>query len=121
MTFDAAPAIGKSVKNYYVLYIDRESYRLVGYQYANGYKPLIEKMGLPEGREVFGPMWRFITRYQEVDGLLFATAFHTMPEPDGRIVDNHLILNLDISTPFEYEKSKMPANADRFNGPLTTD
>jgi len=121
MTFDAAPAIGKSVKNYYVLYIDPESYRLVGYQYANGYKPLIEKMGLPEGKEVFGPMWRFITRYQEVDGLLFATAFHTMPEPDGRIVGNHLILNLDISTPFEYEKSKMPANADRFNGPLTTD
>ena len=120
MTFEDAPAVGKSAKDYYVLYVDPQSYRLVGYQYGNGYKPLTDLMNLPEGKEVFGPLWRQITRYEEVGGLLFPTAFHTMPEADGRIVGNHLILNVDVTTPFEYDKSSMPESAVQFAGPLMT-
>lgn len=120
MTFAEAPSTGKSGKDYFVLYIHPDSYQLFGYQYGNGYKPLVNLMNMPEGQEVFGPLWRRITRYQEVDGLLFPASFHTMPEADERIVGNHVILNIDVSTPFETEKSELPANAVIFSGPLTT-
>jgi hypothetical protein len=57
---------------------------------------------------LFGPLWRLITRYEEVGGLLFPTAFQTMPEAGERIVGDHLILNIDISTPFVAAKAQMP-------------
>ena len=120
MRFEDAPGVGKSDKDFFVLYIDPESYRLVGYQYANGYQPLLDIMNMPEGKEVFGPLWRLITRYEEVDGLLFPSAFRTMPGPDERIVGNHLIMNIDVSTPFEYEKAAVPDGADIFAGELRT-
>ncbi len=120
MTFDLAPGIGKSSNGYFVLYIDPDDYRLVGYQYANGYRPLLEAMGMPE-RKVFGPLWRTITRYENVDGLLFPSAFRTSPEPGKQIVGNHLILNIDISTPFEHEKAEIPDDAEVYRGPLSTD
>ena len=108
MEFEQAPTVGKTANDYYVLYIDPESYRLVGYQYANGYRPLLDVMGLPPERKIFGPLWRVITRYAEVDGLLFPSAFRTMPEADERIVGNHIILNIDISTPFDASQSQKP-------------
>jgi hypothetical protein len=77
-------------------------------------------MNMPEGKEVFGPLWRLITRYEEVGGLLFPSAFRTMPGPDERIVGNHLILNIDISQPFEYDKAAAPDGADVFAGELQT-
>lgn len=120
MSFADAPDIGKSYKDFFVLYIDPQTYRLVGYQYANGYQPLLDVMNMPEGKEVFGPLWRLITRYEEVDGLLFPSAFRTMPGPDERIVGNHLIMNIDVSKPFEYERAAKPVNADVFKGPLQT-
>lgn len=113
-----APDVGKSYKDFFVLYVDPESFRLVGYQYANGYQPLLDVMNMPEGKEVFGPLWRQITRYEEVGGLLFPSAFRTMPGPDERIVGNHLIMNIDISQPFEYEKAAIPDGADIFEGEL---
>lgn len=120
MRFDDAPDVGKSYKDFFVLYIDPESHRLVAYQYANGYQPLLDVMNMPEGKEVFGPLWRVITRYEEVDGLLFTTAWRTMPGPNERIVGNHVIMNVDVSQPFEHERAKMPAGADLFSGPLQT-
>jgi hypothetical protein len=121
MRFAAAPGIGKSSNGYFVLYIDPETYRLVGYQYANGYQPLLDVMNMPEGKKVFGPMWRQITRYEEVGGLLFATAFRTMPGPGKKIVGSHLIMNIDISQPFEYDRAKAPKDAVIFDGPLRTE
>ena len=120
LRFEDAPDIGKSYKDFFVLYIDPETSRLVGYQYANGYQPLLDVMNMPEGKEVFGPLWRLITRYEEVDGLLFPSAFRTMPGPDERIVGNHLIMNIDISQPFEYERAAKPDGADVFTGELRT-
>lgn len=121
MTFDEAPDVGKSGKDFFVLYIHPETYRLFGYQYGNGYKPLVDLMNMPEGQEVFGPLWRRITRYEEVGGLLFPTAFHTMPEAGARIVGDHVILNIDVSTPFEDENAAQPKEAAVFSGPLRTD
>jgi hypothetical protein len=121
MRFEDAPDIGKSYKDFFVLYVDPETYRMVGYQYANGYQPLLDVMNMPEGKEVFGPLWRLITKYEEVDGLLFPSAFRTMPGPDERIVGNHLIMNIDISQPFEYKRAAKPDGADVFAGPLRTE
>ena len=121
MTFDGAPSVGKSAKDFFVLYIHPETYRLFGYQYGSGYKPLVDLMNMPEGQDVFGPMWRLITKYEDVDGLLFPAAFRTMPEADERIVGNHVILNIDVSTPFETEKSEQPEQAIIFTGHLRTD
>ena len=118
MRFEDAPDVGKSYKDFFVLYVDPETYRLVGYQYANGYQPLLDVMNMPEGKEVFGPLWRLITRYEDVDGLLFPSAFRTMPGPDERIVGNHLIMNIDISQPFEYERAAKPEDTIVFDGPL---
>jgi hypothetical protein len=121
MSFDGPPAaVGKSAKDTFVLYIDPETYRLVSYQYGTGFGPFIEMAGMPKG-SVFGPMWRVITRYEEVGGLLFPSAFHTMPGPDGKIIGDHVITNIDISTPFDTEKAAVPADAVVFAGPLHTD
>lgn len=119
MSYDTAPAVGKSARDTYVLYIDPETYRLVSYQYGTGFGPWIEMIGMPEG-STFGPMWRLITHYEEVEGLLFPSAFHTMPEAGGKILGDHVILNIDISTPFESEKAQAPKGADIFAGPLMT-
>jgi len=53
--------------------------------------------------------------------LLFPTAFHTMPEAGARIVGDHVILNVDVSMPFEDEKAAQPKEAVVFKGPLRTD
>lgn len=121
MSFAEAPSVGKSSQDMFVLYVHPETYRLFGYQYGSGYDPLVNLMNMPEGQEVFGPMWRQITRYEEVGGLLFPTAFRTMPEAGERIVGNHVILNVDVSTPFEVEKSEKPTDSVVFAGPLRTD
>jgi hypothetical protein len=121
MTYDEAPSVGKSAKDFFVLYVHPETYRLFGYQYGSGYGPLLDLMNMPEGKETFGPMWRLITKYEEVDGLLFPAAFHTMPEADERIVGDHVILNIDISQPFEMSKSAQPKQSVTFSGPLKTD
>jgi hypothetical protein len=120
MTFDGAPTVGKSAQDSFVLYIDPASYRLVSYQYGTGFGPFIELIGRPKG-SVFGPMWRLITHYEEVEGLLFPSAFRTMPEPNGRIIGDHIIMNIDVSKPFEKEKARKPADAVVFSGPLRTE
>lgn len=120
MDFEQAPGIGKSGNDFFVLYIDPASYRLVGYQYASGYQPLLDIMNMPDGKKVFGPLRRLITRVDEVDGLVFPVAFRTMPS-SGRIAGNHVILNIDISQPFDSERVQMPEGAEVFSGPLTTE
>jgi hypothetical protein len=108
MNFSQAPTVGKTEKDYFVLYIDPDSWRLFGYQYGIGYRRFLDLVNMPEGQETFGPLWRIITKYSEVDGLVFPAAFRTMPEPDARIVGNHVILNIDVSKPFDSAKSVQP-------------
>ena len=109
MTFTEAPTVGKTDKDYFVLYIDPETWRLFGYQYGIGYKPFLELVNMPDGQETFGPLWRLITKTTEVDGLVFPSAFRTMPEANERIVGNHVILNIDVSSPFDADLARKPA------------
>jgi hypothetical protein len=111
MTFKERPVIGKSALDYFVLYIDPATNLLAGYQYAVGNRALLDSLGQPPERELFGPLWRIITKNQTVDGLVFPAAFRTMPEADERIVGNHLVLHLDVSTPMDKSKLEMPEGA----------
>ena len=108
MNFSEAPGVGKTAKDYFVLYIDPQTFRLFGYQYGVGYQRFLDLVNMPEGQETFGPLWRLITQYEEVDGLLFPSAFRTMPEPNERIVGNHVILNISITEPFDADRAKRP-------------
>lgn len=111
MTFSERPAIGKSALDYFVLYIDPQTHLLAGYQYAVGNRALLDSLGQPPERELFGPLWRVITKNQTVDGLVFPAAFRTMPEADARIVGNHIISHLDLQSPFDETRVAMPAGA----------
>ncbi len=111
MTFAEKPVIGKSALDYFVLYIDPETHLLAGYQYAVGNRALLQSLGQPPERKLFGPLWRVITKNQTVDGLVFPAAFRTMPEADERIVGNHLVLHVDIKTPLNPKLLKKPADA----------
>lgn len=111
MTFTSQPTMGKSAVDYFVLYIDPVSHLLVGYQYAVGNRALLEALGQPPERELFGPLWRLITKHQTVNGLVFPAAFRTMPEADERIVGNHLITHIDVSTPMDHRKLNKPEGA----------
>ncbi|MGJ8663066.1 MAG: hypothetical protein ACSHWU_05410 [Marinicella sp.] len=111
MTFADKPVIGKSALDYFVLYIDQETNLLAGYQYAVGNRALLKSLGQPPERELFGPLWRLITKNQTVDGLVFPAAFRTMPEADERIVGNHIITHVDTQTPFDSKQVIMPEGA----------
>jgi hypothetical protein len=111
MTFKDKPTIGKSELDYFVLYIDPATNLLAGYQYAVGNRALLKSLGQPPERKLFGPLWRLITKNQTVDDLVFPAAFRTMPEADERIVGNHLILHIDVQTPFDKSLLIMPKGA----------
>jgi hypothetical protein len=111
MTFVEKPVIGKSALDYFVLYIDPATNLLAGYQYAVGNRALLDSLGQPPERKLFGPLWRVITKNQTVDGLVFPAAFRTMPEADERIVGNHIVTHLDVSTPFDQSLLQMPEGA----------
>jgi hypothetical protein len=111
MTFKNKPTIGKSKLDYFVLYIDPETHLLAGYQYAFGNRALLKSLGQPPERKLFGPLWRLITKNQTVNGLVFPAAFRTMPEADKRIVGNHLIMHVDVQTPFDTSLLNFPKGA----------
>lgn len=111
MTFKEKPTIGKSALDYFVLYIDKESNLLVGYQYAIGNKAFLNALGLPPEKKLFGPLWRVITKHQTVDGLVFPAAFRTMPQADAPIAGNHIVTNIDLNTPLDKTKLRKPESA----------
>ena len=111
MTFKERPVIGKSALDYFVLYIDPTTNLLAGYQYAIGNRALLKSLGQPPERELFGPLWRVITKNQTAGGMVFPAAFRTMPEADERIVGNHIVNHIDVTTPFNQSAVQMPQGA----------
>lgn len=110
MTFTEKPAVGKTVRDKYKLYIDPDDHLLHGYEYWIGYGPMLDGMGIPEG-EIFGPMLRVHDSFAAVDGLVFPERFHTM-SPDGSATYGyHVIMNHRIDAPFDEERMRKPSNA----------
>lgn len=111
MSYSKSPTLGKSVKDTYNLFIDSESYLLVGYEYTVGYGPMLDIMGIPKDVEVFGPVLRKNDYFVEYNGLKFAALFTTHASDLSAQYGDHVIYNVKIDSPFDESRMTPPANA----------
>ena len=110
MSYKKSPALGKSVRDTYNLYIDSETYLLVGYEYTVGYGPLLDIMGIPKDKEVFGPVFRKNTYFMDYNGLKYAVLFSTHSMDLSEQYGDHLIYNVKMNEPFDESRMIMPEN-----------
>lgn len=111
MGFTEKPAIGKTKIDAYKLYIDSQSYLLVGYEYMIGYGYMLDLFGFPPGRKLFGPMFRINDSFTEVNGLIYPNRMHTGNTDQTQTYGHHVILNYDLGKKFDESKMKKPKNA----------
>lgn len=111
MSYTESPVLGKSVKDTYTLYIDSKSYLLVGYEYTVGYGPMLDIMGLPEGQEVFGPVFRKNNYIAEINGLKYAVLFTTHDVEMTTKYGDHAIYDIKFNEEFDESRMEPPANA----------
>lgn len=111
MRFTEKPAVGKTVSDTYKLYIDSETYLLVGYEYMIGYGHMLDLFGFPSNKDLFGPMFRINDSYTEVDGLLYPNRMHTSNTEQTQVYGYHTILNYDLKGEFDESKMIKPKNA----------
>lgn len=111
MSYADVPILGKSKKDTYNLFIDAESYLLVGYEYTVGYGPMLDIMGLPKEAQVFGPLFRKNNYTAEVGGLKFAMLFSTHSADLKEQYGDHLIYNIKFNVPFDESRMQPPKNA----------
>ena len=101
MTFSEKPAIGKTKRDWFTLYIDQESHRLVAYEYAMTYGAQMDIMGMPASAEFIGPVLRHIDEFVEVDGLLFPARMHTTDLGESQVYGHHALINYSITKAFD--------------------
>jgi len=111
MSYEKSPVLGKSAKDTYDLYIDSKTYQLVGYEYTVGYGPLLDIMGIPKSKEVFGPVFRKNAYFVDYDGLKFAALFSTHSADLTQQYGDHVIYSVELDAPFDESRMKMPKNA----------
>lgn len=109
MEFESAPTVGKTAKDSYRLYIDPDDYRLRGYEFSWAWKPMMEAMGMAD-REVFGPMLRVISAYEDVGGLIVPSRFDTVSQ-DGTPHGYHLIFDYETTAAFDLAALARPPGA----------
>ena len=110
MSYTQSPILGKSAKDTYELYIDSKSYELVGYEYTIGYGALLDILGLPKDKEVFGPVLRKNNFFVDYNGLKFAALFSTYATDLSEQYGDHVIYNVVLDTPFDESRMVMPSN-----------
>lgn len=111
MTYNTAPTVGKTIHDFYRLFIDPDTYVLQGYEYGIGYGALLDAMGLPPEMDVMGPVLRIHDEMTWADGLLVPSRMHTMA-PDGSTTwGHHALYNYSFSTPFDATRLQKPADA----------
>lgn len=111
MSFKEAPAIGKTEKDGFKLYIDKEEYILLAYEYWMGYGAQLDAMQIPKEREVMGPVFRHIDEYVTVDGLKFPSRMHTTNGAMTAVYGHHSLINYSINTLFDGDKANIPSGA----------
>lgn len=111
MSFSKVPTVGKSAKDTYTLYIDSQSYLLVGYEYTIGYGPLLDVVGAAKDQEVFGPVLRKNNYFGDVNGLKFAMLFTTHASDLSAQYGDHVIYDFRIDEAFDESRMTPPANA----------
>lgn len=111
MTFKEKPAVGKTAKDNYKLYIDSETYLLVGYEYSIGYGYMLDLFGFPKDKELFGPMFRKNYAFTTVDGLVYPKLMQTSNLEQTQIFGYHTVINYSFDKPFDESRLIKPANA----------
>ena len=103
MTFESG--VGDTPDDYYVLYIDPETYRLAACEYVVTYSDL-----LPEGVSASQPHVLVYDEWMEVDGLLVPARF-TIYELDRSVYASCRIRDWSFSKTFDESRMTMPAGA----------
>ena len=111
MSYKQAPIVGKSARDTYTLFIDSESYLLVGYEYTIGYGPLHDVIGVPKDQKVFGPVLRKNNYIAELNGLKFAVLFTTHDPELTTQYGDHAIYNIQFNEEFDEGRMVPPKNA----------
>jgi hypothetical protein len=102
MTFDEG--VGDTPDDYYVLYLDPETHRLVANEYVVTYQAI-----LPEGLEATPPHVLVYEDHAEVAGLVVPTRY-TIYE-DGAVYGTAIFTDWSFSTPWDEGWLEMPADA----------
>ena len=111
MGFTEPPTDGKSEKDTYTLFIDSETYLLVGYEYTVAWGPLMDGMGIPKG-EVFGPVRRKTSLFStDSNGLKFPVLMTTSNVETGALYGDHVLYNYVLDGKFDESRMTKPSNA----------
>lgn len=111
MSYKKSPVVGKSAKDTYTLYIDANSYLLVGYEYTVGYGPMLDILGLPKDQEVFGPVLRKNNYIADINGLKFPILFTTHDPEMTTQYGDHAIYNIQFNPEFDESRMTPAQNA----------
>lgn len=111
MSFTESPTLGKSPKDTYTLYIDSESYLLLGYDYTVGYGALLDVLNIPKDREYFGPALRLNNYLGEINGLKFPMLMSTHDTKKTKTYGDHVVYDYQFDFEFDESRMIMPENA----------
>ena len=104
MTYESA-----SPYEYYVLYIDKESYLLKGIKYTMVDKDLMKVFNMPPSVKFMGPLLKVYKEYTTVNGLKFPVSYDTHAITQGGVVMGvHTVSDYSLDKPFDESKSKKP-------------
>ncbi len=102
---------GRTARDFFVLYVERETGLLRAYQYGIGYGAMLDLMGLPPERTVFGPVLRIHDAFTTVDSLVFPTRMHTGNLDGTRVYGHHALFNYSLTDPWDPGRLVAPPGA----------
>ena len=109
MTYEG-PA-GDTPDDYYVIYIDPETYRMAGTEYVVTYATMLDLFKLPPEAKFLGPIYHVFDDFTTVDGLTLPSRYHTHG-PDGKVIyGEHTVLDISFEKPFDESRLEMPEGA----------
>jgi len=108
MTFDAG--VGDSPDDYYVIFIDPESYRMIGTEFVVTYGAMLDLFNLPPDKTFLGPLFKVYEDYTEVDDMVLPKRYKTYT-PDGTMYGDHLVSNYRFDGVFDEVLMRKPAGA----------
>lgn len=98
--------VGQSSDDYYLLYIDPETYLIAGVGYTVTDGAFLDRMKMPAEIKSIGPMTHVYRQSTEIEGLIFPVKYKTF-SPDGKVMGRHLVINYALNKPFDETRMTM--------------
>ena len=108
MTF--GEEIGDTPDDYYVLFVDPDTFTLKAAEYVVTFAPMLDLFGAPADTKFLGPFWKVYTEWTEVDGLTVPTRYDTYMA-DGNVMGIHEVEEWSFRAKFDESRMRMPADA----------